>query len=442
MRRPSIRSLAGGAAGIAAGVISGVVLTSVSAAGPSPPQEVAPIIDATHVPPLLTRPGKPVRLRYAIVCAPRDDGLPCDASGTVYIRPSESGPFQALPLQRGEDSSDGRYYVDVPAGDFQYYAVLGDNATGASTTIPTGGAEAPQVSLQMRDAVAVELGRHVFGRVRAPDALVAHADWGSAPQDVGLGGSRELGFTGPSSFDVEADGTVDVLDSVNARVMRWAHGRREVVGLAGATELAELAADPDGGFDVLEARGTLRSFGPDGRSRWSQKLADRTWAKLERGPTVLQEPSEQWMPVAAHGTPLTRAGQARAARPGKRLANGHELLVDRVGESELRVAEAHGGSLFRGWRITSETPLGEVQLAEQHGDGIVVVTHPYTDERDEFLVLLLDHAGLAASFSVESGSWTETAPLARFRLARDSLFRLYTTQEGAFVDRFDLEVPQ
>ncbi len=83
-----------------------------------------------------------------------------------------------------------------------------------------------------------------------------------------------------------------------------------------------------------------------------------------------------------------------------------------------------------------------MQLAEQHGDGIVVVTHPYTDERDEFLVLLLDHAGLAASFSVESGSWTETAPLARFRLARDSLFRLYTTQEGAFVDRFDLEVPQ
>jgi hypothetical protein len=441
MRRPSIRSLAGGAAGIAAGVIGGVVLTSVSAAGPSPPPEAAaPIIDATHVPPLLTRPGEPVRLRYAIVCAPRDDGLPCDGSGTVYIRRGESGRLQALPLQRGEDSRDGRYYAEVPAGDFQYYAVLRDNATGASITLPTGGAEAPQVSLQMRDAVPIELGRHVFGRVRAPDALVAQAEWGSAPQDVGLGGSRELGFSGPSSFDVEADGTIDVLDSVNARVMRWAHGRREVIGLTGATELADLAADPDGGFDVLEARGTLRSFGPDGRPRWSQKLADRTWAKLERGPTVLQEPSEQWMPVAAQGTPLTRAGQARAARPGKRLENGHELLVDRVGESELRVAEVHESSPLRAWRITSETPLGEVQLAEQHGDRIVVVTHVYTDDRDEFVVLLLDHAGLAVSFSVDASSWTETAPLARFRLANDSLFRFHTTHEGAVVDRFDLEV--
>jgi hypothetical protein len=45
-------------------------------------------------------------------------------------------------------------------------------------------------------------------------------------------------------------------------------------------------------------------------------------------------------------------------------------------------------------------------------------------------------------FSVASDSWTETAPLARFRLARGALYRLRTTPAGAFVDRFDLEVPQ
>ena len=45
-------------------------------------------------------------------------------------------------------------------------------------------------------------------------------------------------------------------------------------------------------------------------------------------------------------------------------------------------------------------------------------------------------------FSVASDSWTETAPLARFRLARGALYRVHTTPAGAFVDRFDLEVPQ
>jgi hypothetical protein len=440
MRRPSIRSLAGGAAGIAAGVLGGVLLASVSAAGPSPAQRFGPIIEATHVPPVLTLPGDPVRLRYAIICAPRPDGLPCDGSGTVYIRRGGAAPFQALPLQRGDDSRDGRYFLDVSAGDFQYYAVLRDNATGASITIPTGGADAPQLSLSLRDAVPVDLGRHAFGHVRAADARVAKAKWGSAPQDVGLGGSRELGFSGPSSFDVEADGTVDILDSVNARVLRWGHGRQEVVPLAGITELSDFAVEAEGSFDILDARGTLHSFGFDGEPRWSKKLSDRTWAKLDDGPIVLQEPSEQWMPVAKRGIPLTPAEQARAAHAGKPLPNGHELLVDRVGANELRVADVHGGAPLRSWRITSETPLGEVQLAEPRGDDIVVVTRAYTDERDEFVVLVLDRAGLAASFSAASDSWTETAPLARFRLARGSLYRFHTTEAGAFVDRFDLEV--
>jgi hypothetical protein len=449
MRRPSIRSLAGGAAGITAGVIGGVVLTAVSAAGPGQAPDGPPAIDAAHVPPVLTLPGERIRLRYAIVCTPRDDGLPCDGSGTVYLRTGRSGEFRPLPLQRGDESRDGRYYADLPSTDsaegFAYYAVLRDNATGRSITVPSGGAAAPHVSLPLRDAVSVSLGRHVFGRVRAPDAEVARASWGSAPHDVGLGGSRELGFSGPSSFDVEADGTVDLLDSVNGRVMKWAHGRREVVPLPGASELSDFGVGADGGLHILDARGMLHSFDAHGSPRWAQKLSDRTWAKLEEGaagPVVLQQPSEQWMPVAEGGVPLTRAEQSRSAHAGRRLANGHDILVERVGTNELRVAEAGGQAVLRAWRVTSETPLGEVQVAERNGDDIVVVTRAYTDERDEFVVLVLNRAGLAATFSVASESWTETAPLARFRLARGSLYRLHTTQAGPVVDRFDLEVPR
>jgi len=451
MRRPGIRSLVGGAAGLVAGVIGGVTLTSVSAAGPTPLSRAPALIDAAHVPRVLTLPGEPIRLRYAIVCTPRDDGLPCDGSGTVYIRAGRSGPYSPLPLLRGDDAKDGRYFVDVPAPlansaeGFSYYAVLRDDSSGASITVPAGGADAPQVSVPLRDARSVTLGGHVFGAVRHSDARVAEAGWGSGPRELGLAGSRGLGFSGPSSFDVESDGAVDVLDSVNGRVSRWADGRREVVPLGRPAELADFAVDSDGSFDVLDAGGTIRSYDSHGKPKWAQKLADRTWAKLghgRSGPVVLQQPSEQWMPAAENGAPLSRAEQMHAAHAAKQLANGHEVFVERVGDSELRVAEVRGRAPPRGWRITSETPLGEVQLAESHGSRIVVITRAYTDDRDEFEVLVLGGGGLVARFAVASDSWTETAPLARFRLVRNALYRLRTTPTGAFVDRFDLEVPQ
>jgi hypothetical protein len=171
--------------------------------------------------------------------------------------------------------------------------------------------------------------------------------------------------------------------------------------------------------------------------QWEQTLSDRTWAKLDRGPDVLQEPSEQWMPAAATGTPLTRAEQRRAARTAH-----HGIIVDRVGDSELRVGQLRGNAPPRGWRITSATPLGEVQLADPIGTGVVLVTHAYTDDRDEFVVLVIGDRGVTERFSVAAESWTETAPLARFRLAHGALYRFHTTPAGAFVDRFDLEVPQ
>ena len=450
MRRPTIRSLAGGAAGIVAGVATGAVITAVSAAGPAVATDPA-LIDVAHVPPLLRLPGEPVRLRYSLVCTPREDGLPCDGSGKVYVRTGEAGPFRPLTLERGVDSRDGRYYADVPSevvdspDGFSYYAVLRDDATGATMTLPSGGAAAPQVSLALPAPVQVALGGHEFGRTRAPTAHVVEAGWGSAAGEVGLAGSRELGFSGPSSFDVEPDGAVDVLDSVNRRVLRWRRHLFDDVPLDVATGLADFAVESDGGFDVLEPSGTLRRFRGDGMPAWTQKLADRTWAKLEhgsKGPVVLADPSEQWLPAADAAGPLGRSEQARGAQNGKPLTNGHELLVDRVGESELRLAETAGRSIVRSWRITSATPFGEVQLAQPLGSGAVVVTKAYTDDRDEFVVLVLDRTGAVAHFSVDSDSWTETAPLARFRLVGATLYRLRTTPAGMTIDRFDLEVPR
>ena len=456
MRRPTIRSLAGGAAGIAAGVIGGITLSSVSAGAVSPP--LAPeLVDAAHVPPVLTLPGEPVILRYAIVCAPREDGRPCAGSGEVYVRAGHSGPFQRLSLQRGADSKDGRYFVELPPElassreGFSYYAVLRDDSTGASTTLPSGGAAAPQQSFPLRDPVDVDLGTHPFGRVRLHDARVVDARWGSRVGDVGLSGSRELGFVGPSAFDVGADGAVTMLDEVNGRAERWSGGRPVVTPLAVSGGLADFAVEPDGTMDVLEpanrttARSVLRSFRQDGSLKWAQSLSDRTWSKLAAGPDgplVQQQPSEQWLPASEDSAPLDRAAQGKRGRSGRPLARGRELVVERIGVGELRLAEVAGNAVVRSWRITSSTPLGEVQLAEPHGNRLVVVMKTYTDDRDEYLVLVVNGSGVAERFSVAAAEWAESAPLARFRLAGSSLYQLGSTPAGAFVDRFDLEAPR
>jgi hypothetical protein len=453
MRRPGIRSLAGGAAGIVAGVIGGIALTSVSAAsGPAP---ASPGVDAVHVPPVLTRAAEPVTLRYAIVCAPRDDGEPCDGSGSVYVRAGQSGPFQQLMLERGEDSSDGRYFVDLPReivssrAGFSYYATLSGGANGATITVPAGGGAAPQRSFPLRAAAEVALGVHAFSRGRLPDERVVAAAWGSQVGQAGLVGSRELGLVGPSSFDVAADGSVTLLDQVNSRVQHWSRAGVRATSIDVGAGLADFALEPGGVLDVLEPPSrlspapTLRSFRGDGTPRWAQRLSDRTWAKLAMGPAgpvVQQQPSEQWLPIAEHGAAFGRAAQAGHGRPGRPFANGREVMVERIGEGELRLAELVGDAVVRSWRITSATPLGEVQLAEPHGNRLVVVTKTYTDDRSEYVVLVLDRTGIVNRFAVESLEWTESAPLARFRLAGSSLYRLGSSHAGLFVDRFDLEV--
>ena len=454
MRRPGIRSLAGGAAGIVAGVIGGIALTSVSAAsGPNP---TTPGVDAVHIPPVLTRAGEPVTLRYAIVCPPRDDGEPCNGSGSVFVRAGESGPFRQLTLKRGEDSSEGRYFVNLPRElassreGFSYYAILRDGANAATITVPAGGGAAPQRSVPLRDAAEVALGVHAFGRGRAPDERVVEASWGSEVGEAGLVGSREFGFVGPSSFDVAVDGSVAVLDQVNGRVQRWSRPGVKATSVEVSGGLADFALEPGGVMDVLEPPSRvspapiLRSFRGDGTLRWAQRLSDRTWAKLAAGPAgpvVQQQPSEQWLPVAEQGAPLARAAQAGRGRLGRPFADGREVVVERVGSGELRLAELAGDAAVRSWRITSATPFGEVQLAEPLGNRLVVVTKTYTDDRSEYVVLVLDRSGIVNSFAVESLEWAESAPLARFRLAGSSVYRLGSTRAGLFVDRFDLGVP-
>jgi len=450
--------------GLALGVVAGLGAVAAAgsvASGSGPPdREAARIIDVGHLPPLLRVPGEAASLRFNVFCpAPGADGFdgePCDASGDVFVRAGTAGAFLKIPLRRTDDVADGRYVTDVPADlaaspeGFSYYAVLRNEATGASLTVPSAGAAAPQLSLPLEHAVVVDLGAHRFGSTRHADARVVAAPWGSAPGRVGLLHGPTFGPIGPSAFDVAANGDVAVLDQVNGRVERWHAGRHAAdttVDVSGG--IADMALEADGTIDVLEPTGEasrtpeLRSFAPSGALRSETPISDRTWSQLRegpQGPEVQQEPSEQWLLAARGRRLLSRTAQAAGGHPGRTLPNGRELVVFRVGTSEARIAEIAGARVRRAWRLVSTTPLGEVQLAEPLGNRVVVVIRPYTDTQDEFLVLVLGARGVERSFSVDSADWAETAPLARFRLAGSSLYQLGSAPSGMHVDRFDLEV--
>ena len=444
------RTLAGGLSGLVAGTAGGIVAIALLAGGASGGArgDEDTFITAAHVPPLLTLPGEHVTLRYAIVCPPPggdvSTGQPCDGAGEVYIRAGRSGPFQRLALSRGPDSAAGRYFVDVPQSiaaaprGFSFYAVLRNASNGGEVVVPTGGADAPQTSSKLVDPVTVDLGTHEFGTTAVRAARIVDARWGSASGEVGLSGGPTSLRIGPSSFDVAPDGTVTLLDEVNKRVQRWRGGRvAATVPVDVPAAASDLAVGGDGTIYVLDgtsAAGStplLHAFAPDGTPMQARHIAERTWSQLRmgpRGPVVQQEPSEQWMPPEAH------AGTA-----GRPFADGSQLVVLRVGTGEVRVARVVNGDVKAAWRILSDTPLGEVQLAEQSGNRVALVVKAYTQMQDEFDVVVLDGKGAVREFSVPSDQWADAAPLAYFRLVGGSLYKLGTSPAGAFVDRYDLE---
>jgi hypothetical protein len=402
-----------------------------------------------------------MELRYDVYCAQDPDSTAdleatCDATGSVFVRGGDAGAFEELPLRFDRSAAEGRFVALVPPKvaqsriGFTYYATFRNSASGEQISLPSGGAAAPQRSLPLARSVDVQLGTHVFGRTQAANARVAAAAWGDGPAEVGLEQPRNLTPIGGSSFDVDSSGTVAVLDEANRRLLRWRKGTRQPfrTPLTIDGTLADLAIADDGTIYVLESTGPsprstlVRTFDSSGSPLGSGPTAERaTQVRLaEDGqPVVLQEPSEQWMQAARDGQVVSQAAQRRSGRAGRPTPDGGEVLVLRRG-NEIRAAVVGSNGARRSWRVTSDTPLAEVQLAEPHGSSLVLVVRVYTSDHDEFQALVLGPQGLVRSLSIDSADWAETAPLSRFRLVGSSLYELGSTPAGLFVDRFDLEV--
>ena len=450
-RLPAV--VAGALAGIATVVLAG---TAVAHRLVEPAS--APFIEATHVPPLLTVHGEQAELRYDVYCgdgeADEDVDTACAADGTAFVRAGNSGPFREIALLEDRGASEGRFVAVVPdevarsATGFWYHARFRSTEAGLTTSVPAGGADAPQRSLPLGRSTDVELGAHEFGQTRETEARIVDAAWGTRPAEVGLEQGKNLTPLGGSAFDVEADGTVVVLDEANKRLLRWRDGRVAVaVPVSVNGTLADMTIGEDGTVYVLETTASqgsnplLRIFDRHGVAQSATAIAGRpSQVRVgPAGPVVLQSQAAQWMPAVVGDRAVAVSEQVSAGESGRPLPDGRKVVILRTG-NEVRVALVGTAGVLRSWVVRSETALAEVQLAEPRGTGIVLVTRVYTDDRSEYVVLVLDRHGVTRRFSVQSEEWADTAPLSRFRLRGGSLYQLGSTPAGLFVDRYDLEV--
>lgn len=459
MRWRSIRRIVGlSTLGLLGGAVAGVAATSlVTIATAGSGGAAGAVFEVTHLPPLLTVAGERDELVFETHCAPagiEDPEEGCDIAGTLFAREAGRGAYIEVPLQAGAPT-DRTFVGEVPqslqrAVAVEYYAVFDSADVGTSVTVPPGGASAPSITRRLASATTVALGRHTFGDARRAGDRAVFVPWGEGPAEAGLEPGRALDPIGASAFDVDASGSILLLDHARRRVLRWTNGaaRPERVPVSINGTLADLAVASDGSFYVLETTARdgraplIRRFDDAGRELEAVEAAERSPAQIRMastGPIVLQRPSHQWMPVLVGGIPAPPALQRRNGRMSRSLRSGSEVVALRRA-NELRVALLSGNRVVHAWRMTSQTPLGEIQLAEPVGGQFLIVVRVYDQGTDEFAVLMLDRRGLVSATTLAAADWAEAAPLGRFRLVGRTLYRLGSSPAGVFVDRFDLEV--
>jgi hypothetical protein len=458
--RPALRGAA---------VLAGLTVLAagaVSAAG------AATALKPYHEPPWLLQPHRPVGLAYAL--------LPAGVTGSVYVRNDTRRTFTRLPLVEGPycpgDPADAAamrrdkvcgtaLVARVPGGlvsgaRLYYYAVLRRN--GTAVTVPSGGAAAPQRVWIVAREIQVALGRHRFGHLRAPDAIVARA----TQAQVRLSCCADPpGGDGPSSFDVGPDGSIWLLDRLNHRVLVW---RRGVSGRAARSvplprnlAVEDVALGPGG---TIYARATdlsasgrsgLYAFTPRGRIRWYTPLPSGIpTSQLQLGPDGVVYASTTcglgcapfggnalWVPLTTpEGAPLTPAERTRRATPFEPLPGGLRLV------SELSYTVARfalidrSDNVVRAWRVTSTTQLGAVRAAPALAAGrLVVPLDVSAGARWEQLVVRLAPTG-GSAFALAARPVLGGNLLAPLRVGPDGrLYQLRTdVKTGATVAAYSL----
>ena len=264
------------AAGVLAGALAGIV--AVVLAGTALAHRVMqpadrPLLEATHLPPLLTtrdeRHRAALRRLLRAFGGGRRDAVRRGRHGFRSSRRHGRVP--------GDRRTRGARCIRELRGAAAGVASLG--LPPVSRTTRCFGATTPTWSERFRQEVRLHPSgacrwAGASGSLSAPTisatsvkqpSASSDAGWGTGAAEVGLEQGKNLMPIGGSAFDIDHDGSVVVLDEANKRLLRWRRNGRtpDAVPLAINGTLADMSIDEDGTIHVLETTSAT------GRGRFS-----------------------------------------------------------------------------------------------------------------------------------------------------------------------------
>ena len=436
------------AAGLA--LAGGIALPS-GDVGPEDARRVASLdppasIHLFYTPLGLVRDGETVRIPVDVICTTGDGGQ-CPADVTLGTRVGAE-PWQTV--TRAADTGLQFDVTDAAARARQHrtsavrFFLRAQTATGLVSS--AGSPRAPLKFWVVPELPEVQMPSVPFGKIRKP-LTVLFLPWGTGPTKVGLSPGRESLTGGPSSFDIDEQSRIHVLDTEQDRLAVFSDGEfvREVP--LGLESDADVSVASDGTAYVLAVRddvAEVRAVSPSGSVDPAQPLGEALSAHVRTvGPRAFANllPSDVWVGVPGGDETLT------AALPPETLAGapirGDAELVRIATTGRVRFATVSDDGVSDAVEVRSETSLGEVALAEPDGNGgywcVVRVWREDPTPADQYQVLHISGGEIVESFAVSAEQFADTPPLSRFRLGSDGdLYQLTTSPSGVRILRFDL----
>lgn len=431
---------------LAIGVGGAAVPALAGGSGSEPASPAGQRLRVLYTSPVLVRTGERVLVPVDATCATAA-GRTCAATVTMAVRSGEapwrSATASARPDLRFDLSAPAARAAGPSAGgavDFTIRATSGSTAAA----LPGAGHASPLRFYVTGSMPTLAIPAAAFGALR-PGTTALFLPWGSGPTKAGLVPGNESLATGPSAFDVDAQGRIHLMDGLQDRLAVFDHGRlvRQTPVEVGARP--DVAVADDGTAYVLASTGgldgtaTIQRIGPDGRRLGEGFPAGQGMAAEVRmagdRPFVHQLPADAWTSPGG--------GAAPALSVGRPLAGGGQLLtVVRGNAVRLGLVDA-AGRVGGAVELTSSAALGELALGEPDGrGGYVVVVHVWRDgpaAADRYQVIHVSADRSISTFTVPNEEFAETAPLSKFRLGPDgALYQLTSSPDGMRIVRYQI----
>jgi hypothetical protein len=438
------RWIAGGvAAGILAGAVAGAGLFT--NAVPDPPSGPRPVV--LHAAPALVRAGRPVDLTVTSVCAKPNDPACQVVDATAVVTPAGVGGSATVPGRTGSGVIRFRIPAALVEPDGFSYRFELATASGATVAYPPGAANGAIRVVTTAGLPQRSLAPFSWDRIAAPAETVLRLPVGSTDGRIGIAGEgTEGGASGPSSFDVDDDGSIVVADWVNGRTQRFS---------ARGSYVAQAPLPPGRPLDIaLSTSGLVATtLGVDAEA-FELSTSGRIVGRYEVGYGVasrivagavprVRVGSGQWIPVrSVPGAGLTAEDQARAQTATVPLADGSvgiaEVVDDRLAVAWTRPDGSRAGVVLR--LPDGVLPGADYVVRPRDDGGALVVRGLWDATHFGVAVISLDAGGRVRGFALLPQPTTRmAAPFSTVRAGGDgAVFIARDAGDGMRIDRFEV----